>query len=346
MAFLFVSDAHLCERNLKKHRKMTGDSIYSFAQVIDLCIEHSADLVLGGDVFDKARPEPSTVVNFCTATSRLSELGLKLFFVQGQHDASDVSWTSVHPQAQSLDQQKFHVTAGPEKYSITGLNWRPSDQTQKLLKDIVPTDIFVGHQVWKDYNYGVAEVAFSDINEQATLLLVGDYHKMMVSTVGSRTAYSTGSLSMMSIDEEEQKQVLLFVDGLCSPTWKILKTRPVSRIMILSKDQLDEVMASQHVFKETYEPFDRPILEVRYSPDINRCRERLTAAFGQDTYLWLMPIPKKENGKVEVFRGLESLVSIPEAVASLLDSKDQPLAMRLWNAGDVNEELERIAEDV
>jgi hypothetical protein len=179
------------------------------------------------------------------------------------------------------------------------------------------------------------------------LLLVGDYHKRMSNKKQhERTFFSTGSLSLMSIDEEEFKRVLLFATSLEQPEWHTLNTRKVNRVTVQTEDELDKVMARQEELKETRPPFDRPILEVRYLPSIDKCRERVTKAFSQDVYLWLMPISQKgENGEEAKSSAIGSFMGVEEAIASQLDEQDQPLAMSLWGAQDINEELERIMEN-
>lgn len=345
MAFIFTADCHLCIRNVKSHRGMTHDSIISFDQIIDLCLKHHADLVIGGDLFDRARPESEVILRFQAAIDILYETGLTTYFIQGQHERSIPAWANIGHGTVHLDRNVYTVHAGEREYNITGLDWRPSEEFNAIItdEDWPQAAIFVGHQVWREFNYGVAEADLGRLHNHHQLILVGDYHKTHHVGMPGCDAYSTGSISMMSIDEPEGKQVLLFDDSL-TPRVLPLKTRPVSRFVLRDGGDLDQLLASSI---ECYDPFDKSILDVVYDASIPNVLHHVRDAFAKTTHLWMRPI---KNEIVEASADNSLPVGSAEdgvitAIQTLLTGKERDIATRLWESAQVADEIEEVTEE-
>jgi len=329
---------------------MTHDSLISFNQIRDLCLKHHADLVIGGDLFDRARPESEVVLRYQSVVNILVATGLKVYFIQGQHEKSTPPWAYVGENAFCLDRKIYGVNDGKRDRSITGLDWRPAEDFNAIINvpEAPKTDIFVGHQVWISFHYGVAEADFATLHNNHQLLLVGDYHKPHHVGMLGCDAYSTGSISMMSIDEPESKQVLLFDDGL-TPNILQLKTRPITRWVLRTKEDLDSLMAPNVIAgaKECCDPFDKPILDVVYDDGIPNVIHHVRESFAKDTYLWLRPIKKDPSHFSAAYRQDigDADDGVITAISKLLKGKERDLATRLWNADHVTSELEEIVEE-
>src|SRR5437762_3171938 len=65
----------------------------AFARLIDLCLrEHAAFLVLAGDVFDGDWRDYNSGLYFARELGRLREVGCRVLFLRGNHDAqSDIT---------------------------------------------------------------------------------------------------------------------------------------------------------------------------------------------------------------------------------------------------------------
>src|SRR6516162_1646868 len=79
----FAGDDHLAPRAWVRYPDLTGDSYYSFTQLIDYVVEHDLPLFLLGDVLDVAYPEPYTVKFLVQQIGRLRNSG---WYIQGQHE--------------------------------------------------------------------------------------------------------------------------------------------------------------------------------------------------------------------------------------------------------------------
>lgn len=354
-ALIATADTHLCLRNIKKHRTMTYDSLYSFSQITDLCILHNANLLIAGDVFDSIKPDPITVSWFVKSLNKLKDHNLSLYYIQGQHDKSEVPWPSICENAILLLANPIKISIGDCNHTIMGLSWAPQEQALSLYKNAskYSPDIFVGHQVWKEFNYGVSEIAFANIPQSNTLIL-GDYHKPIAKQIiiehkefeSITSVYSPGSTSLMSIDEPEEKSVLLFSNGLEAPTKIILNTRPIYRRIITTAEDIISLLSESFESSDSKFPF--PILEVKFNPSINGAREQIAKRFSTSTHLWIKPILSEEdfNTNIDINNQEPTKNQIQVAISEIKNIKEREIASRLWGSEDITEELSEMVEGI
>lgn len=88
MKLLHLADLHL-GKSLGDF-DLTGDQRFILEQIIDLAREESVDAVLmAGDVYDKSVPSEAATRLLDFFLSRLSEEGVKVFLISGNHDSDD-----------------------------------------------------------------------------------------------------------------------------------------------------------------------------------------------------------------------------------------------------------------
>jgi hypothetical protein len=352
MPFIFTADCHLCLRNVKMHRNMTKDSLISFCQIISLCIENNADLVIGGDLFDAKTPESEAILNYKDMAEQLLRAGLSIYFVQGQHERSNPPWALsgnisddfVSGQVRHLDNKKFVLSDGT---SITGLDWRRSQEWSESVGTVPSADVFVGHQVWKDFNYGAPEASLSDLEGRFPLILIGDYHIQFEKIIGDSTAYLPGSISMMSIDEEIEKSVLLFNSIEDKPEKLPLITRPILKKKIMSEEELIFFVQDPPEMLHN-DLFDKPMLDITFDPSVAGAIGKIRKAFSEVAYLWIRPIkitdPATETDEALPIGSSEDGVKI--AIAASLKGAEKDIASALWETKDIPYTLDEIMEEL
>ena len=85
MKFLHVSDLHLGKR--LHRRALDEDQSAILNQILKLAAREDVDAVLvAGDVYNRAQPQPECISMFSRFLSRLRALGKPAFFVRGNHD--------------------------------------------------------------------------------------------------------------------------------------------------------------------------------------------------------------------------------------------------------------------
>lgn len=87
MRFIHTADWHLGK--LFGQRHMTEDQAYVLEELLALCADLRPDaLVIAGDVYDRAIPPPEAVELFNTILTKLSERGISVLFIAGNHDSA------------------------------------------------------------------------------------------------------------------------------------------------------------------------------------------------------------------------------------------------------------------
>ena len=346
MGFVFAADTHLCNRNIKKQRTMTGDSLRSFRQILKYAAERTSSLVLGGDVFDNPRPDPQAVVDYVSLTE---EYGVEIFFITGQHDSRERPWALTSRWATHMDP---NTTYNIGNVNVRGLDWAP-DGIADRIRDHGPKGmVFVGHQVWQEFNYGVPEASLAELPSVYELALVGDYHVFKSRRIG-RTASDTtgirvfcpGSISVMSIAEPSEKQFLWVDEQGLDISIERLETRRLIRDYVgtSSAHPDDDLHRIGVTLKDLEEEDWKPMLHVSYNPEVEDCVKRIRSVVGNNAHLWLKDVSIEEE--YEGGQATEIIMSndiIEKAIAKQLSGEELSMALQLWQSADMKHELEII----
>lgn len=352
---VWSADLHGQSSAWARRQTLRGDSLYGLAQLVDLCWQHQAPLVLAGDSLDSSRPDSATIAAVLRQMDRLQQKGLECYYIQGQHDMAVPSWFSLHNACVSLHGQLKRI--GAEQYY--GLDWQPADKLPAALAAAPGCDVMVLHQVWAE-NMGpvcVSEGQLADVVHASTVL-TGDFHRHYMLQLQNRdgkplTMFSPGSVCLQAVDEDPHKYCYLrYDDG--SVVSQALRTRPYLYSRLATKDSLDQAAAELRQLLETArddlpEEVRKPIWAVDYYYVLPGGLQAIEAAAGDKVHLFASAIAKHEETPVHEktakqqaaeggLRGCLELVC-PE------DTLVRRTAMRLLETRDLTEEIAAICNE-
>ncbi len=93
MTFAHISDIHLGQKQYGAGER-EEDMYDAFAQAVDISIRDHVEFVLiSGDLFDMAGKGKRAVVEFSAAAARLSDAGIRSYYVLGEHDTARIGAT-------------------------------------------------------------------------------------------------------------------------------------------------------------------------------------------------------------------------------------------------------------
>lgn len=230
--FVFAADLHLQPNAWAKQPGLAGDAYFAWQQIVQYCVKHKLPLILGGDVFDRDRPDPVSVSTMFEGIDRLKAADCKCYFIQGQHEMSkSIPWLACHPWCRHLDKNHTRINGA----DVVGLDWRPQASAAAALAELAEGDIdevLVMHQAWDVLMRVNHECTISQVPPSVQLLLTGDFHVTAVHSLrrgddGEQLLHvaSPGSTCMQSIDEPSQKFFAIVNDSL-QPRMQRLLTRP------------------------------------------------------------------------------------------------------------------------
>ena len=207
----FAADLHLTPLTWNDYPEMRGDAYFAWDQVVSWCVANRPSaLFLGGDVFDKSRPDAESVVRFQQGIEKLRDAGVSVVAIEGQHDRSSPPWTTVAPyviwigDGESRKVAIGDVTANVVGYDCTSANILHSCLENDHEKGNTP-DILVIHQLCKEAIPFEGAWDFDQSWSDAPLILAGDYHG--AETFG-RVVYS-GATTMRKINERGPKSFVV-----------------------------------------------------------------------------------------------------------------------------------------
>ena len=311
MKIIVAADLHLDLCTWVKHPTMRGDSFYAFEQIIDLCIANVAPLVLLGDVFEQARPDPEVVSHYLAGITRLENARIAVYYVQGDHDYNPrQAWAGLHPWATHVDQKTFDL-GGLRCY---GLDFRPRGVIQQKLRDVPPeVDILFTHLGWSDLQgIGATNADASDIyNTQH--VMSGDYHSRtevhsLPNADGQPTRIiSPGSTNVRSWgevgpEEHHCKSVLLLTtlegqedlpeDAEFGWMPVTLRGRQFLRVELSTEAELDELVSRPYAEFPVitgHPELTLPAVRFRYPSDLPEAHARLRQYFLDRAHLFFEP---------------------------------------------------------
>ena len=87
MRFMHLSDLHL-GKQLNDVSLLDDQRFVLFEQIIPIAREKKVDAVLiAGDIYQRSAPQADAMELFSNFISKLSELGIKIFIISGNHDS-------------------------------------------------------------------------------------------------------------------------------------------------------------------------------------------------------------------------------------------------------------------
>ena len=358
------SDWHLSMLSWKKHPNIVGDSYYSLSQLVDMAIDLNVPLVGAGDLFDKKHPPSESVFHCCKEMRRLADAGLKLFYVQGQHELEPVPWLSLCDNAVHV--HSFGHSTGLKYFDIGGLKICGMDiefsketflvQLAALHADAQQSkhDLFITHQVWADFVKQSCEPYLLKYATFAKMVYTGDFHGRAILDVDGTVCVSSGSIAMQAINEVPYRTAFVLFDDMSLQEFD-LKTRPFIKLEIKTEEALSLLLSSDKEelvkgWRHTDLPVGlrTPLVSVKYQNDLPNVYDSLKSKFCD----WNHDLSGLDFSSAELLvvadkTELRELIDISECVSQFAaaDTVTHSDAVRIFNSSDVVSELSSMRKE-
>lgn len=190
----------------------------AFARLIDVAIDEGVDfVVLAGDVYDNAERDPGAQRRFLLGLRRLSEAGVKVFMVHGNHDplTKDIKQGSLPDGVVVFPAGKLgsHVVTMSNGVDVTvaGVSYAKKEETENLVPlftgvsgrtivGVLHTNVGGNDSVHKNYAPSTpAELQASPVHYWA----LGHIHKRSVNPMASGWWAYPGNLQGRSVKASE-----------------------------------------------------------------------------------------------------------------------------------------------
>ncbi len=338
--FCFTADTHLDICRSVRHPAMRGDSRFAFSQIVTYCVEHSLPLLLGGDIFDKPRPDPGTVRFALDELRRMQTAGLPVYFVQGDHDIDPVQpWPALSDASTHLHQRVVNFPGG---IVVWGQDFVPRAHAAEAFGMVPETaNVLLTHISWSDLRRIGATHADLTMVPHVHHVLTGDYHVACdVTATGASgqtiIAISPGSTNSRALNEPTEKSfVVVGLDGSTRMTWRRvpLRSRRQLDVVINTADDLEQVIRQAGTWlaaayaADLPEELRKPVVWAKFRDDIPDAYVRLAAAFGTDAFLFVDPQHVETVIQVDASSVVsESLTGLREAIGILRPERDRVYA--------------------
>lgn len=213
LKLLVTSDLHLSPR-IWRHREILHDSYFAWECIVDGAItEQVAAVVLAGDILDKQSNPSEVIAYLLQGLARLRAAGIKVLYVQGQHEMQAKPWMSLGETELDSVIWLHNRQIELQGWRLAGLDFQPTAELQEFLRSPAATsaDVLVCHQVWYDLMgaMAVTQGSFTDLPPDLPLLVTGDYHVHCTRHRDRTKILSPGSTHLRSISEPPEKALFV-----------------------------------------------------------------------------------------------------------------------------------------
>jgi hypothetical protein len=326
---VFAADLHLTPLIWQDYPELREDSYNALMQILSYCLENRPTaLILGGDVWNRSRPDPDSVVRFVRSVDTLVEAGIDVYAIQGQHERATPPWTNVHKSIKYVgDGRVSRIVDGDiGTFTMRGFDCQPANSIReavKVAKD--ECDIMLVHQLARQMINIEGAWDFDEtwVPANVKLILAGDYHE----PVKSGRLYYSGSTHMRSIDERTQRSFIT-VGKKFKVTRHKLEQRGVIEVLVNDENQLAAAEKTIAAFKYggRHEDIGRPVVYARINADVPNVIERLKVAC-EDKHGGKFLKPKIIGGGVEVVEQIqlpEGEVTLESCLSQAVDRDTDP----------------------
>lgn len=310
---VFAADLHLADNVWASMPEVCGDSYRSLEQIVQCAIDNKASwFIIGGDLYDTKTPPPTAVEVFTRAVLRLQAAGVKVGYIQGQHERNDEQpWASVYPYAVRLSDGNVHELE--PGVIVTGHDQAPPEVLKAWCQQIPKeANLVLVHQLARGTVPEIEGRQTWDfdpawIPEHVRLVLMGDFHEPWQTTIThpntqrvTEFIYS-GSTCMQSVSEPPAKSFLIvgFKNGAFSLQRAPLNTRPFRGFAVLTPNPNDEDIAS--MIDDVKQMEAGSLVLVRFDPRAENIEQIFTEAHRRLHFMFKpLAIVDEATGAVDI----------------------------------------------
>ena len=359
-----TADTHIQKRTWN-HKPIFEDAYFGFCQIVDYAVEQELPIIGAGDLINYRVNEPEPIVFLREQLKRLEDLGLKFYYIQGQHELDDTPWMQLGANAVHLHERL--ITVDYCDLSICGLDYQPKDKFQEALDRLPSAEVLVTHQVWSDFMGSITlpQGSFNDIPGPVETVITGDYHgETILDSYRGRDdqnllVFNPGPTHMLKIDEDSPKHFGVLYSNASVQKFQ-LKTRKFDYYLLSRKSEIEEFIENYPKYLEEVEEYatvndlpealQKPILRIGYPHRLSEDMRRIGKVVDNKAHLFWNEIPPTQEESVKN----RNLVNVPVEGEALtlegclteaVDSKKEPqtfkLAQRLLQADEKELEVRR-----
>ncbi len=370
MLLLHVSDTHLgSSRPLTYSASREQDFYEVFDDVIEIAIRERVDAVLHcGDFFDDPEPSPRTYYHAIRSLRKLSEAGIPLLVVAGQHDRSRRAEVSPLKVLEEAGMVRVMALSKPEtrvvrlrsgELGIAAVPYAPPDVVREWVKELRRPEaerrILMAHLLLKELGLPASHTSLPELDAASySYVALGDYHRRYVTEVGGVPVVYPGSTEALDVTERSDERYAAIVDlskREVSVSWATLSR--FRRIVLIENvsSYTDLVRGVEKLgLPGRGKP---PILYVRlgelkdpHGYDLKRMRDWLDGLVRRSailTYRLTLPEVIEEEGPQEELEREEPPPTLEYVVYEVVrDPEVAELLIRIVRSGDDVEAVRRI----
>jgi DNA repair exonuclease SbcCD nuclease subunit len=275
-----IGDLHLTRYVWSDRKDIEGDSIQAFGAIAMKIVEMTTDepkhLLLAGDIFDKKYVDGYVMKHFSNIIHYLDSNGVKVYYVQGNHDNSLEPLPSAiqklyEPIPIHLDGEGVVEIDG---LKVLGIDYgTPEEMKDKLNAVKEPVDIVVMHCAFQHLLpfEGAYALSMSDIPENYKHVFVGDIHVTDISgeLPSGGTVISPGPIHACNVEQSEPKGFFQLTKGKeVDPEFHEIDYRRIFRYKVAVEDDLVTLDSDLVRWCDIYSESEyEPIVEIRYAAE-------------------------------------------------------------------------------
>ncbi len=208
-----MADIHLGHRQYGLTER-EGDVYDAFEEAMEKIVrEHVNIVVLAGDIFDSVRPPVKALMHAKRLFKKLSERGIRIFYVLGDHDRpkrlDEMPPTRLFDELEYVGQRDVELEVGSKRLIITGLDRLPAslmdDALQELKMRVSDTLVRSGKRIMVAHlplDWGLRKILEYLQSGYSYIALGHEHRRLVVKREGVLAAYP-GSLEILSRSEVE-----------------------------------------------------------------------------------------------------------------------------------------------
>lgn len=336
--FVAIGDTHIKEHIWTNRPNIKNDTLISFEQICNYCLQHNKELLLMGDVFDNPRPSSQLVLFVSRCIAKLKAAGITTYWIDGNHDKSSKSWSYVVG-AENIDKTLLIDFCGPGS-NLYGISYRSASDLLEEFKTIPKeADILVCHQLLDLAmpREGLYNMQADDVPGHIKRVLLGDFHEATSFSNGFAVFDYSGSSARMSMSELSAKSFISVEAGLKEPVYTRipLTTRNIFRWSIMNEEDFDEFNSwfrnGGHISPLSSELLESikftdasdiqtPVFEIKFATDLPNIVGRITSTAKDEAHLFFRAIrPEFAKEKPE-----EEAVDVNALLTTLTEKSNVP----------------------